>query len=160
MIPAQKEIGRYTRGSSEFSLHLEPDNHGALLRRTMDFSFPNQKAEVYLADASDDFNPDNPKWEYVGIWYTPGSNTYVYSPAEGEFGERKYEVMTSNRRFRDEEFLIPASLTRNRSAIRVKVKHVPEDRDLHPGHPYPKRSAWSELRYEVYSYIMPRFSLD
>mgnify|MGYP006309317547 FL=1 len=128
-----------------------------MLRRTIDFSFPNQKAEVYVADASDNFNPENPKWEYIGIWYTPGSNTYVYSNPEGELGKRKYEVKTSNRLFRDEEFLIPSRLTQNRSAIRVKVKHVPENRDLYPGYPYPKKSAWTELRYEVFSYVMPKF---
>jgi hypothetical protein len=160
VFPAHLETGRYTRGTSEFLVHLEPDNHGAILRRTIDFSFPNQKAEVYIADASNDFNPENPEWEYVGIWYTPGSNTYVHSPPDGELGERKYEIKTSNRLFRDEEFLIPARLTQNRSAIRVKVKHVPENRNLYPGYPYPKKSAWTELRYEVFSYIMPRFSLD
>lgn len=160
LFPAHLETGRYTRGTSEFSVHLEPDNHGALLRRTIDFSFPNQKAEVYIADASNNFNPKNPEWEYVGIWYTPGSNTYVYSPPDGELGERKYEVKTSKRLFRDEEFLIPARLTKNRSAIRVKVKHISENRDLYPGYPYPKKSAWTELRYEVFSYIMPRFFLD
>lgn len=160
VIPARLETGRYTRGASEFSVHLEPDNHGALLRRTMDYSFPNQKAAVYVADASDQFNPDEPDWEYVGVWYTPGSNTYVFSPPDGELGKRKYEVQTSNRVFRDEEFLIPARLTRNRSAIRVKVEHIPENRDLYPGYPYPKKSAWTELRYEVFSYIMPEFILD
>jgi hypothetical protein len=160
VFPAHLETGRYTRGTSAFSVHLEPDNHGALLRRTIDYSFPNQKAEVYIADASDTFNPENPQWEYVGIWYTPGSNTYVYSPARGELGVRRYNVQTSNRRFRDEEFLIPSQYTKDRSAIRIKVKHVPEDRELYPGYPFPKKSAWSELRYEVFSYIMPRFSLD
>jgi hypothetical protein len=130
-----------------------------LLRRTIDFSFPDQKAEVYIADASDQFNPEEPEWEYVGIWYTPGSNTYVYSSPDGELGERKYEVYTSNRRFRDEEFLIPARLTRNRSAIRIKVKHIPANYDLYPGCPYPKKSAWTELRYEVFSYVMPKFTV-
>lgn len=159
-IPAQVEKGRYTRGHSEFSMHLAPNNHGVLLRRSMDFSFPNQKADVYIADASDEFDPENPQWEHAGIWYTPGSNTYVYSPADGELGERKYEVHTSNRRFRDEEFLIPSRLTKGRSAIRIRVEHIPENRELYPGQPYPKTSAWSEIRYEVMSYIMPDFSVE
>jgi hypothetical protein len=160
VFPSHLETGRYTRGTSEFTVHLEPDNHGALLRRTIDYSFPNQKAEIYIADASDKVNPENSQWEYVGMWYTSGANTYLFSPADGELGKRKYEVKTSNRRFRDEEFLIPAQYTKKRSAIRIKVKHVPEDRELYPGHPYPKKSAWTELRYEVFSYIMPKFSMD
>jgi hypothetical protein len=160
IFPALRETGRYTRGESEFSLHLETNNHGALLRRTMDWSFPNQKAKVFIADASNEFNPVDPVWEYAGIWYTPGSNTYMYSPARDQFGERVYNVRTSNRQFRDEEFLIPPLLTRNRSAIRVKIKFVPVDIELYPGYPFPKSSAWSEIRYEIYSYIMPRFSID
>ncbi|MEX2591574.1 MAG: DUF2961 domain-containing protein [Anditalea sp.] len=167
IFPAHKENGRYTRGSSEFTVLLEQENLGAMLRRTMDYSFPNQKAEVYIADASDSIEneantgsvADESQWEYAGIWYTPGSNTYVYSPPEGELGERKYEVQTSNRRFRQDEFLIPADLTKGRSAIRVRVEFIPEDRELYPGYPYPKKSAWSELSYEVYSFIMPKFSI-
>lgn len=160
VFPAHTETGRYTRGTSEFSVHLEAENYGALLRRTLDYSFPNQKAEVYVADASGDFDPENPAWQHVGTWYTAGSNTYVYSPPDGELGKRVYQVMTSNRRFRDDEFLIPAKFTRGRSAIRVRVKFVPEDRELHPGYPYPKKSAWSELRYEVFSYVMPDFRVE
>ena len=83
----------------------------------------------------------------------------MYSPPDGELGERKYEVKTSNRLFRDEEFLVPAKYTKNRSAIRIKVKHIPVDRELYPGYQYPKKSAWTELRYEVFSYIMPKFSI-
>jgi len=40
------------------------------------------------------------------------------------------------------------------------VKFVPEDRELYPGYPYPKKSAWSELRYEVFSYVMPDFQVE
>lgn len=36
VFPAHKKIGRFTKGNTEFSIHLEPDNHGALLRRTLD----------------------------------------------------------------------------------------------------------------------------
>ncbi|CAN5312015.1 hypothetical protein BH23BAC1_BH23BAC1_21920 [soil metagenome] len=161
LIPAHQETGRYTRGSSEFTVHLDPGNLGALLRRTLDYSFPNQKAEVYIADASNDFKPNEPQWEYVGIWYTPGSNTYVHSfPfSGGELGQREHQVRTSNRRFKEEEFLIPAKLTKGRSAVRVRIDFKPEVRELYLGHPFPKETAWSELSYKVYSYIMPKFSM-
>jgi hypothetical protein len=66
---------------------------------------------------------------------------------------------TTNRRFRDDEFLIPARLTTNRSAIKVRIKFVPNDQLLFPEFPFPKESAWSELRYEVFSYILPEFSV-
>lgn len=157
VFPAHEQDGRYTRGTSEFTVTLNPDNFGALLRRTLDYSFPNQKAEVYVADASDNPDPGDPGWEYAGIWYLAGSNTNVYSYPEGELGRREYEVQTSNRRFRDDEFLLSSRFTRGRSALRVRIKCIPADRKLYPGKSFPKKSAWSELRYEVYSYVTPVF---
>jgi len=29
------------------------------------------------------------------------------------------------------------------------------EKELYPGRAFPKKSAWGELRYKVYSYIMP-----
>jgi hypothetical protein len=161
LIPAHLETGRSTRGTSEFTVHLDPKNLGAMLRRTLDYSLPNQKAAVYIANASEGFSANDPRWEYVGIWYTPGSNTYVHSfPfAGGELGEREYQVRTSNRQFREDEFLLPAQLTQGRSAVRVRIVFQPEDRELYPGQPFPNKSGWSELSYKVFSYIMPNFSV-
>jgi hypothetical protein len=125
------------------------------LRRTLDYSFPNQTAEVYIADAG---NSQNTEWKLAGTWYLAGSNTCIYSDPPGELENRLLRTKTSNRRFRDDEFMIPASLTANRSAIRIRVKFIPNDQELFPGFPFPKKSAWSELRYDVYSYILPEFS--
>lgn len=155
VYPAQEKDGRYTRGVSEFTVKLNPDNYGVLLRRTLDYSFPNQKAKVYIADAGT--NADNPIWEYAGTWYLAGSNTYVYSNPKGELDKRLYHIETSNRRFRDDEFLLPASLTRGHTKIRIKITFVPSGQELYPGKFFPKESAWSELCYSVYSYVMPDF---
>lgn len=152
VYPAHKEDGRFTTGSSEFTVNIRPDNYGLLLRRTLDYSIPNQKAEVYIATDEKCLN-----WEKVGIWYLAGSNTCVYSDPRGELDKRQYHIQTSNRRFRDDEFLVPAKYTQGKSSIRLKVKCVPIDRDLYPGIAFPKKTAWSELRYKVYSYVMPDF---
>jgi hypothetical protein len=154
VYPMHEEDGRYTRGSSEFTVKLVANNQGALLRRTLDYSFPNQTTEVYIADAG-----KNTDWKLAGTWYLAGSNTCLYSDPPGELENRLLRTQTSNRRFRDDEFLIPLSLTANKSAIRVKVKFVPNNQELFPGFPFPKKSAWSELRYNVYSYIIPEFNL-
>lgn len=156
VYPAHAEDGRYTRGSSEFTLKLDPDNHGALLRRTLDYSFPNQKAEVYIAAAGE---KGRNGWQHVGTWYLAGSNTCVYSDPRGELDKREYEIQTSNRRFRDDEFLVPARFTKGREAIRVKVEFVPVDRELYPGQSFPKEGAWSELRYQVLSFVMPDYAV-
>jgi len=63
-------------------------------------------------------------------------------------------VQTSNRRWREDEFLPPLNLTEGRSAIRVKIEFVPKNIPLLPG-PLITEQAWSEYRYSVYSYVMP-----
>ena len=42
----QAGLGRHTRGSSEFTLNIRPDNRGVMLRRTLDYDMANQKAAV------------------------------------------------------------------------------------------------------------------
>jgi hypothetical protein len=149
IYPAHSDTGRHTKGTSEFRLALDPKNHGVLLRRKLDYSFPNQRAEVAVADDR------SGEWKAAGIWYLAGSNTCVYSDPKGELGETLHNVQTSNRRFRDDEFLVPRDLTRGRSAIRVRIKFSPVDRPLFPGHPFPVEPAWSELRYKAYSWVLP-----
>jgi len=232
-----------------------------MLRRKLDYSYANQRAEVYVADARN----RSPQWKLAGIWYTAGSNTSVGSnggtgnnsrllrqlngsdslraqnenkgdssdtadflqyadtlratvsrtkvsptmeelgtlrertrsflsavksdrqhaasqevidyanalesaldagleagpkpePSSDshELGPTEHIVITSNRRFRDDEFLIPRSLTQGRSAIRIRVKFTPVSIPLFPGHPFPD-SSWSEMRYAAYSFVMPEF---
>jgi hypothetical protein len=61
-VPATTDSGRTTVGTSEFTLQLNPANFGALLRRKLDYSFPNQRALVYLADASPGSTASN-EWD-------------------------------------------------------------------------------------------------
>ena len=163
IYPAHEESGRHTRGESEFTIKLDPDNVGALLRRTLDYSFPNQTAEVFIADIDKNSRSENRKkadqillWEKVGVWYLAGSNTYLYSFPQGELEKRELWTKTSNRRFRDDEFLIPANLTRGKKAVKVRIIFIPDDQKLFPDFPFPKKSAWSELRYKIYSIVIPR----
>lgn len=154
VYPAQTDYGRITTNWSEFTLKLVPNNFGVLLRRKLDYSFPNQRAAVFIADA--DANNANPDWQPAGVWYLAGGNTCVYSNPKGELGAAQHKVETSDRRFRDDEFLVPEDLTRGRSAIRVRVKFTPVKIPLFPGHPLPKL-AWSEIRYDAYCFVMPRW---
>lgn len=149
IYPAETATGRTTQGTSEFRVSLRPDNYGVLLRRKLDYSFPNQRAEVYIADQS------RSNWKLAGIWYLAGSSTCVYSNPKGELGTTEHIVETSNRRFRDDEFLIPRALTRHRKAIWVRVKFTPVNRPLYPGYPLAKQ-AWSEIRYTAYCFVVPR----
>src|SRR5688500_4762799 len=52
IYPAHTDKGRHTTGTSEFTMKLEAKNFGVMLRRKLDYQFPNQRAEVFVADAS------------------------------------------------------------------------------------------------------------
>ena len=149
VYPATKDTGRTTTTSSEFHVDILPNNLGVLLRRKLDYSYPDQRAEVYVSD--------NPKgdWKHAGVWYLAGSNTVVYSNPKDELGATQHVVETSNRRFRDDEFLIGRDLTRGRKRIWVRVKFTPVNRALFPGYPVAKQ-AWSEIRYTAYSFVTPQ----
>jgi hypothetical protein len=137
-------------------LKIDPANLGVMLRRKLDYSFPNQRAAVYVAEAG----LKKPAWKLAGTWYTAGSNTNVYSfpPNDNELGATEHVLQTSNRRFREDEFLIPQKLTRGRSAIRVRVKFTPVAIPIYPGAPM-SALAWSEMRYWAYSFVLPKFTL-
>ena len=148
VYPAKEDRGRTMTGTSEFRLQLRPENVGVLLRRKLDYSLPNQRAEVFIADDTRD------NWKSAGVWYLAGSNTVVYSNPPDELGATQHTVETSNRRFRDDEFLVPLSLTQGRKAIRVRIRFTPVERPLFPGNPAGK-SAWSEMKYTAYCFITP-----
>jgi hypothetical protein len=154
IYPTHTDRGRSTTGTSEFTMKLDPKNDGVLLRRKLDYQFPNQRAKVFVADASQSSDGKGLKWQPAGIWYLAGSNTCVYSNPKEELGATCHIVQTSNRRFRDDEFLVPRDLTERRSAIRVRVEFTPVKRPLFPGHPLAKL-AWSEIRYTAYCFVMP-----
>lgn len=154
-FPAQTDTGRKTTTWSEFTLKLDSKNFGVLLRRKLDYQFPNQRAKVFVADASDPQRaPAEPDWKPAGVWHLAGANTCVYSDPRGELGETLHNVQTSNRRFRDDEFLLPRDLTEGRPAIRVRVEFTPVQRPLFPGHQIPEL-AWSELRYDAWCFVLP-----
>jgi hypothetical protein len=159
-FPAHKDMGRKTTNWSEFTLKIQPNNFGVMLRRKLDYQFPNQRAKVLVADAS---NPQKTAaesgWKPAGVWYLAGANTCVYSDPKGELGDTQHNVQTSNRRFRDDEFLVPRDLTEGCSAIRVRVEFTPVARPLFPGHPLPEL-AWSELHYHAYCFVIPEWQVD
>jgi hypothetical protein len=149
IYPAETDHGRTTKGTSEFRLRLRPENLGVLLRRKLDYSFANQRAEVYVADEG------SSDWQLAGTWYLAGSNTCVYSNPKEELGATQHIVETSNRRFRDDEFLISRNLTRGRKAIWVRLEFTPVNRPLYPGYPVGEQ-AWSEIRYTAYCFVRPK----
>src|SRR4029078_4663910 len=122
---------------------------GVLLRRQLDYSLPDQRANVYVDD------------QLAGVWYLAGSNTVLFStpPDRDELGATQHQIETSNRRLRDDEFLVPRRLTEGKSSIRVRIELTPVKRALFPQLARRTRfEAWSELRYTAYSFVVPRFA--
>lgn len=149
IYPAETDRGRTTEGTSEFKLQLRSENLGVLLRRKLDYTFADQRAEVFVADEK------RTNWRSAGIWYLAGSNSVVYSNPKQELGATEHVVETSNRRFRDDEFLIGRNLTEGKRAIWVRVKFTPVNRSLYPGYPLGER-AWSEMKYTAFCFVVPR----
>lgn len=148
IFPAHEMTGRRTQGTSELSLAIVPDNHGVLLRRTLDYAYANQRAEVYVEHDG--------AWAPAGVWYLAGSSTVYHSFPwlEGELAPTRPQVVTSNRRFRDDEFLLPARLTRGKRRLRLRFVFAPRNPPLLPHLP-PAPSCWTELAYRAYPWVMP-----
>ncbi len=149
IYPDMTDTGRHTTGTSELTLAIAPGNEGVLLRRELDYGFADQRALVSVAgpEPGSGFAP-------AGVWYTAGSSTCVYSNPPGELDPPANLIETSNRRFREEEFLIPPRLTRGRSSIRVHFQLASRGLAVVPGGAVPEQ-AWSEYRYWAYSYVVP-----
>ncbi len=150
--PAEEDVVRIMKGTTQFEVNLIDDNIGVLLRRKFNYSYPNQNAKISVKSDKPDA-----EWTFVGFWYTAGSNTCVYSypKSEGELGKTEHHIVTSNRQWREEEFLIPRHLTEGVEKLAVKIEFVPNDKELYPGQAFPVETAWSESRYWVYCYKMP-----
>jgi hypothetical protein len=130
-------------------LQIPPDNPGVLLRRTLDYGYANQRAEVAVSGSDG--------WEPVGAWYLAGSTSVYHSfPwVEGELAPVQPRVIRSNRRFRDDELLLPSAVTRGRETLRLRVAFAPRNPPLLAGTD-PLPSAWTEFAYRAYAYVMPR----
>jgi hypothetical protein len=151
VYPATTDTGRHTTGMSELSLAIQPDNFGVLLRRKLDYGYPDQRAEVYVAP---DDGPDAGAFVPAGTWYTAGSSTCVFSDPPGELDPLAPTAETSNRAWRDDEFLIPRALTGGHARIRVRLVFSPLGAPLTPTTPLAAQ-AWSEYRYTAYVWVLP-----
>jgi hypothetical protein len=147
-----RDRGRKITGESEFSIDVSPVNLGVLLRRKLDYQFPNQRAEIFVAAFRGGVLGE---YRHAGVWYLAGSNTCLFSFPRGELDPTQHVVQVSNRRFRDDEFLISRRLTAGAAKLRVRVVFNPVEIPLMPGRPLPEL-GWSEIRYDAYSYVLQR----
>jgi len=147
LVPESVDSGRFMRGTSELSLRVHPDNQGVLLRRKLDYAWPNQRAQVFVAPEG------SAEFQLAGEWYTAGGTRSVYSNPPGELDPPQLVVQESNRRFRDDELILSGSLTHGLSGLRVRIVFVPDDTPLTASEPR-QPNAWSELSYSAYSWLL------
>jgi hypothetical protein len=146
--PATTDTGRHTTGTSEFTIALDPVNYGVLLRRKLDYGYPDQRAVVSVADDA------GGTFVLAGTWYLAGGSTYVFADSTSETTNGASSVETSPHRWRDDEFLVPRQLTEGRSSVRVRIAFSPAGQPLQPGGVLPAQ-AWSEYRYAAYCWTLP-----
>lgn len=164
IFPEITDTGRRTKSWSEFTLALQTNNLGVLLRRRLDMKYPNQKARVLVAAAD-----GPPHWQEAGTWYTAGGNPAVFGDPLGlpkdqikgnpELAPPAHIVWPSNRRWREDEFMLPRALTEGRDRIRVRIEFQPVNLPLFPGQPLAEE-AWTEYRYRAYCFVMPQGAPD
>jgi hypothetical protein len=99
--------GHSLDGSSQFTLNINPNNAGVLIRRRLNYGDLNQLGRLYIDG------------QLVGLWFSPGQNSFE--------------------QWRDEDFLIPASYTKGKSSLKVRIEAI-----VIP-------SSWSEFYYTAYS---------
>ncbi len=147
--PATTDTGRHTTGTSQLTLALNPENYGVLLRRKLDYAYPDQRAKVSVAD-----DVDGAPFVDAGTWYLAGASTYLFADSSSETSNGTASVESSDHRWRDDELMIPRQLTEGRSSIRVRIAFAPANQPLQPGQP-PPTQAWSEYRYAAYCWVLP-----
>ena len=152
-IPTMTDSGRTITTSSELTIAVPANNVGLLLRRTLDYSHPDQRAEVYVADAD---HLDR-GYAYAGTWYLAGSTRSLFALPKEETGVAVPAVVESRRRWRDDELLIARKLTQGKTRLRIRVQVAPRPKPLLLGEAPPATAGvWSEFRYTAYAWTLPR----
>ncbi len=116
--------GTKTTASTTFKMALDPHNVGAFLRRTFDYCIPNQRASVTI------------NGHFAGTWYNAGSATSTNHPG-------------LQRCWREEDFPLPASLTKGKTAINIHISFLPTSN--------PPDHSWTAFRYRLYSFMLAQW---
>lgn len=107
---AFSDEGRWTNGSSSFSVQIDPGNDGVRLRRRINQEAYHQEVKVYVDD------------KFAGTWFEQGANYYLNKRMYYNDSLPNWEKQDIIARFRDTEFNIPASLTKGKSSLRIRLE--------------------------------------
>lgn len=72
--------------------------------------------------------------QFAGVWYSAGLSNRTDGDGHA-------------RRWREEEFPLPSAMTAGKSVVTISIEFVPTSD--------PPDTAWTEFRYQMYSFVMP-----
>jgi len=135
-----EDSGRWTEGESTFRVRIDPDNDGVRLRKRINHLVYHQSVDVFV-----DGKP-------VGVWFEQGSQYHLFQEKKES---RDYQPAgyrpdwnVIDKRFRDTEFEIPASLTAGKSELTLRMKTRGSLAALDPT----DAGLTNEYQYWVYCY--------
>lgn len=107
-----EDAGRWSNGESTFTVRINPDNDGVRLRKRINQLVYHQAVEVLVGD------------QPAGVWFEQGSQYQVLQEKQMKVPGYRSDWKHINKRFRDTEFEIPASLTQGRSSLKLRLKTI------------------------------------
>ena len=102
--------GRWTNGSSSFRVKINPVNDGVRLRRRINQAAYHQETKVYVDD------------KLAGTWFEQGANYYLNKRMYYNDSLPTWQKGDIAAKFRDTEFNIPASFTKGKSSVRIRLE--------------------------------------
>ena len=140
--------GRWTDGSSSFTVAINPDNDGVRLRKRINQTAYHQEVEVLVDEVR------------AGIWFEQGANymlNYDHAPyrelVKKTYEQKKQEVPgwqngTMPTKFRDTEFEIPPALTAGKRKLKITIL-TKDSQAVNAA----DKGLVNEYYYWIYSYI-------
>ena len=130
------DAGRWTNGSTIFTIRINPDNDGIRISKRINQTAYHQEVKVYV---------DN---KLVDIWFEQGANYYLNKRLYYNDSLPNWQKGDINTKFRDTEFEIPASFTRGKSHLTLKMQTVGSLSVDNKDH-----GLTNEYYYSVYSHL-------
>ena len=127
-----RDAGRWTNGGTKFTAKIDPDNDGVRLRKRINHLAFHQAVEVHVDG------------QVAGTWFEQGSRYHLFPEEPNDWNQ-------IDKRFRDTEFEIPASVTRGKSHLELEIKTLTSKAALEPT----DEGLSNEYYYWVFCYVSP-----
>lgn len=131
-----EDSGHWSNGESTFTVTIHPENDGVRVRKRINQLVYHQAVEVFVDDES------------AGVWFEQGSQYQVLQEKEMKVDRYSSDWRDIHQRFRDTEFEIPRTLTRNKTSLRLTFKTIDSKAAINSE----DKGMTNEYYYWVYCY--------